>query len=163
MTFEIKEIAELIITGFSLRCPPEDCIHEIPKARDMLLLRKNEIAHMIDGTIQIGFFKELPCNDDENAYFIGYQVTNAEQVPDGMINIVIPAKQYACMHYKGPIEELGHAYGRLKEWIQQEGFLYQQEHWTLESHPTTVDWRDKEFEVEICLPLNYEVGKESIR
>src|SRR5262245_33789099 len=71
------------------------------------------------------------CTDPEDydpetdpfEFFIGVEVTSAEDIPDGMVVREIPANTYVLFTFKGPFENAGavHAYV-YSTWLKESGY-----------------------------------------
>lgn len=138
---KIRELSELKLVGFRVLCPGDQFIKEIPKASLLLDNRLHEIKNVINPHQQVGAFVVGDCSDEEDGYWIGVQVTEYEEVPEGMVTITVPPQKYAAQKYEGPNEQIMDAYNRLHKWIEESGHTRLLDKWHLEIYHS---WKNTE-------------------
>lgn len=92
---------------------------EIPLAISFMKSRIDEIQQRT-GTVMMIFGFE-GTEPGGCIWKLAAEVTTIENVPDGMIPIEIPEKQYAHYHYSGGKNDFGSAYDVLFDWINKNG------------------------------------------
>lgn len=121
-----------------------------------LIARRGEITNLVDPHVHLGVHKEKPTSEAEDGYFIGYEVTTLESVPDGMIGLRIPEQAYAICEYQGPPEGCHAGYDMLEGWIVESGLRRIPTAWTVEVKPlagSTIEEIHANFQMVIHQPL----------
>ncbi|MFP3338771.1 GyrI-like domain-containing protein, partial [Micrococcus sp. SIMBA_131] len=94
--------------------------------------RMDEISYVINPTQQMGAFVVDASSEDEEGYWVCYQVKKVEHVPEGMVAITIPSQTYAVMQHKGSNKAILHTYDELHNWIEQSSWTRRLSAWHLE-------------------------------
>ncbi|MCH1626441.1 GyrI-like domain-containing protein [Ferdinandcohnia quinoae] len=124
---------ELKLVGIRVVCPGDQYVLEIPRASKLLDERKNEIKHVINPTKQIGaFVAGDDCPEEEDGYWVCFEVKEYEEIPQGMVVLTVPPQKYAVLRHKGPNHKIREAYGQLHNWIEENGFTRERDKWHLE-------------------------------
>ncbi|MFD2682631.1 GyrI-like domain-containing protein [Bacillus seohaeanensis] len=147
----VKEIGEKKLVGFRVVC--EDMIgygQEIPKASMSLDRRKDEIMQLVEPVKLIGAFKPMETSEEDDGYWVCYEVHNFEDIPEGMVSLSVPVQKYAVLHFKGCASEIFHVYSHLHQWIEENGYKRKPEKWTLEIYSK---WTETEDHVDLCDPI----------
>ncbi|SEH64233.1 Predicted transcriptional regulator YdeE, contains AraC-type DNA-binding domain [Halobacillus karajensis] len=147
----VREVEEKKLVGFRVVC--EDMAgygQEIPKASMALNLRKNEMKQIVDPVKLIGAFKAAKTSEEDDGYWVCYEVHDFEDIPDGMVTLVIPAQKYAVLNFTGHASEIFKVYTPLHKWIEENGHTRVPEKWSLEIYSK---WTGNEDIVDLCDPI----------
>ncbi|MEL3971932.1 GyrI-like domain-containing protein [Rossellomorea oryzaecorticis] len=128
----IKSLNEIKLVGFRVLCEGEKYIEEIPKAARLLKERSGEIKNVLDLEQQIGSFVVEESTPDEDGYWIGVQVEEYEDIPEGMVTLNIPSQKYAAIIHHGPNDRIRSSYEELHQWISEQGLKRAIQGWNLE-------------------------------
>ncbi|MGI8316921.1 GyrI-like domain-containing protein [Halobacillus mangrovi] len=142
----VKEIEKKKLVGF--RVVSEDMAgysKEIPKASMLLDRRKGEIKNLVEPVKLIGAFKVAETFNEDDGYWVCYEVESFEDIPDG-----IPEEKYAVLHFRGHASEIFRVYEHLHQWIDETGYKRSPEKWTLEIYSK---WTENEDHVDLCDPI----------
>lgn len=115
-------------------CEGAQYIEEIPKAARSLNEKIKEIKHVIDSGRHVGAFVVEESSLEEDGYWIGVQVRDYEDIPDGMTTLTIPPQLYATTLHKGPNDQIRTTYADLHKWIDAEGYTRADNRWNLERY-----------------------------
>ncbi|SFJ31334.1 Predicted transcriptional regulator YdeE, contains AraC-type DNA-binding domain [Halobacillus dabanensis] len=147
----IREVEEKKLVGFRVVC--EDMAgygQEIPKASMALHRRKNEVKQIVEPVKLIGAFKAAETSEEDDGYWVCYEVHDFEDIPDGMVTLVIPAQNYAVLNFKGHASEIFKVYTHLHKWIEENGHTRVPDKWSLEIYSK---WTENEDIVDLCDPV----------
>jgi predicted transcriptional regulator YdeE len=128
----IKSLNEIKLVGFRVLCEGEKYIEEIPKAARLLKERSGEIKYVLDSEQQIGAFVVEKSTPDEDGYWIGVQVEEYEDIPEGMVALKIPSQKYGSIMHCGPNDLIRGSYEELHQWISEQGLERAIQGWNLE-------------------------------
>ncbi|MCA0173825.1 GyrI-like domain-containing protein [Bacillus sp. RAR_GA_16] len=128
----IETLGQLHLVGIRVRCPGEAYVLKIPLVAKQLDERKKEIAHVLNLPYQIGAFVVETSSEEEEGYWVCYQVKKIENVPDGMVAITVPSQSYAVMKHQGSNKNILHTYEELHHWIEKSGSKRKLGAWHLE-------------------------------
>lgn len=105
---------------------PYTLSREIPKLWEQFVKRIHEIPHQV----KPGSFV-CPCHDRVTDFtcYIAVEVSEAENVPDGMLALTVPTQRYAVFTHRGSIRNVPATYQRAWKWIEKMG--YRKDHSTL--------------------------------
>ncbi|WP_102028799.1 GyrI-like domain-containing protein [Salirhabdus sp. Marseille-P4669] len=149
---EVIEVGEKKLVGFRVVC--EDMTgygQEIPKASMTLNRRKGEIKQLVEPNKLIGAFKPMETSEEDEGYWVCYEVHDFEDIPKGMVRLTVPAQKYAVLHFKGHASEIFQAYPHLHQWIEENRYKRTPEKWTLEIYS---NWKENEGHVDLCDPID---------
>lgn len=147
----LKEIGEKKLVGFRVLCNSvEEYKEEIPKAMKALDSRKNEIGHLLEPVKLIGAFKSKETSEEDDGYWVGFDVHEFQTIPDGMVSLIVPAQRYAVLNFNGHGSEIYQSYGDLHKWISKNGYERSPSDWTLEVYSK---WSESEAAAELCDPI----------
>ncbi|MGP4108473.1 GyrI-like domain-containing protein [Virgibacillus sp. L01] len=147
-----REMSEKKLVGFRVVC--EDMAgygQEIPKASMSLDRRKDEIKQLVDPVKLIGAFKAAETSKEDDGYWVCYEVHDFEDIPDGMVSLVVPEQKYAVLRFKGHASEIFQVYTHLHQWIEENGYKRVPDKWTLEIYSK---WTENEDNVDLCDPIS---------
>ncbi|WP_347551632.1 GyrI-like domain-containing protein [Pseudalkalibacillus hwajinpoensis] len=128
----VEELGELQLGGIRVLCAGEQYVHEIPQAALLLEQRMSEIKHVIEPFIQVGAFVVEPTSREEDGYWVCVQVSEAEDLPEGIEAVTIPPQTYAVLKHKGANTEILHTYDILHKWIEESGYMRVKNDWHVE-------------------------------
>ncbi|PFG12069.1 GyrI-like domain-containing protein [Bacillus sp. es.036] len=128
----IETLDELYLVGIRVRCPAEEYLSEIAQAAKQLEDRMDEISYVINPTEQMGAFVVEASSEDEEGYWVSYQVLKVEHVPEGMVAITITSQTYAVMKHMGSNKAILHTYDELHNWIEKSSWTRRLSAWHLE-------------------------------
>jgi len=147
----VREIQEKKLVGFRELCDDMSGYgEEIPKASLSLEQRKDEIKKLVEPVNLVGAFKVEEASKEEDGYWLCYEVQDFEDVPEGMVRLVVPAQKYAVLHFKGHASEIFGVYPHLHKWINDNEYKRLPEKWTLEIYS---EWAENEGDVDLCDPV----------
>ena len=132
LNVHIETLGQLHLVGIRVRCPGEEYMLEIPLAAKQLDERKEEIANVLNLPYQFGAFVVDASSEDEEGYWVCYQVKKVEHVPEGMVGLTIPSQIYAVMKHKGSNKKILHTYEKLHSWIDKSVSKRKLDAWHLE-------------------------------
>ena len=61
----------------------------------------------------IGAFKAAETSNEDDGYWVYYEVESLEDIPDGMVSLTVPKEKYAVHHFKGHSSEIFNIYDQL--------------------------------------------------
>ena len=136
----IKNIGEIKLVGYRVQCPGDQFVIEIPRVAALLNSRIGDIPKTVDSTIQWGAFIVEGCSADDDGYWIGIEVSEYEEIPDGMVGLTIPPQRYAMMRHKGSNHSIRGSYEVLHKWIKDCGYTRLKNKSHLERYDS---WKEK--------------------
>lgn len=137
----IKNIGEIKLVGYRVQCPRDQFVIEIPKAAALLNSRVGDIPKAVDSTIQWGAFIVEGNSPEDDGYWIGIEVSEYEEIPDGMVRLTIPPQRYAMIRHKGSNHLIRDSYEVLHRWIEDCGYTRLKDKWHLERYDS---WKEKD-------------------
>ncbi|MEI5905542.1 GyrI-like domain-containing protein [Bacillus spongiae] len=147
----VKELGEKKLVGFRVVCEDmEGYGQEIPKASMLLARRKDEIKHLVEPVKLIGAFKVAGTSKDDDGYWVCHEVYDFEDIPEGMVSLIVPAQKYGILHFNGHASEIYHVHTHLHQWIDENGHKRLLEKWSLEIYSK---WTETEDSVDLCDPI----------
>lgn len=146
----IEEMGEKKLVGYRVVCEGDQYVQEIPKAVQKLNERLDEIKHLIYPLKQIGAFVAQENTAAEDGYWVCFEVSHYEQVPQGMVTLTVPSQTYAIQKYKGKPSAIFHAYESLHNWIYNNGYKRLPNLWSLEIYS---QWKEEDVVVDMCDPI----------
>lgn len=152
---EVKHFSEMKLVGLRVLCPGDQYIVEIPKASKMLRERMDEIANMVNPSLQYGAFVVEHSSSEEDGYWVCVEVSEFEDIPKDMVTLTIPAQMYAVLRHRGANVEIRQAYNELHQWIEVNGYQRLPNKWHLEAFQ---EWSDPaNIDVELMDTVAFEV------
>ncbi|ARI78688.1 GyrI-like domain-containing protein [Halobacillus mangrovi] len=148
----VTEIRKKKLVGFRVVC--EDMAgygQVIPKASMVLDRRKGEIKNLVEPVKLIGAFKAAETCEEDDGYWVCYEVESFEDIPDGMASLTVPEETYAVLHFRGHASEIYSVYEHLHQWIEENGYNRSPEKWTLEIYSK---WTETEDRLDLCDPIH---------
>ena len=147
----VKVITEKKLVGFRVVC--KDIAgygQDIPKASMLLDERKEEIKHLVQPEIMIGAFKASENSEEDDGYWVCYEVNHFEDIPEDMVTLTVPEQKYAVLQFIGKPSEIYSVYTHLHHWIGENGYNRLPNEWTLEIYSERTETEDR---VELCDPV----------
>ena len=107
------------VVGQKYRGKNED--NEIPQIWQAFMPRVPEIGHIVNPHVAYGICGNMDVDSGEFDYVAGFEVSNAEAVPEGLVSWEVPAAKYAVFSTTLPKigETFEYAY---KTWLPQSGY-----------------------------------------
>ncbi|WP_164669418.1 GyrI-like domain-containing protein [Virgibacillus doumboii] len=137
---------EMKLVGIRLVCSTlKEYQEKIPAVVETMHNRLDEIENKTNPDVFIGIHK-VDATEEEDGYWKCVEVTEFNDVPNGMDAIVIPAQEYAAISHDGIKWEIHQAYGKMHQQIEDSEYERIYNAWTLE----TFDQRKQEEEIIRC-------------
>ncbi|GAM13146.1 GyrI-like domain-containing protein [Mesobacillus selenatarsenatis] len=152
---EVKQLSELKLVGIRVLCPGEQYVIEIPKASKVLSERMDEIANVVNPSLQLGAFVVEHSSNEEDGYWVCVEVSEYEEIPKDMFALTIPAQMYAVLRHRGANVEIKQAYNELHQWIEVNGYQRLANKWHLEAFHECAD--PANIDVELMDTVAFEV------
>lgn len=129
---KIIELHEMKLVGIRVVCPDDQYVHEIPKASFQLKERLKEISYVVSPVKLVGAFVVGDYSEEEDGYWVCVEVSEINEVPEGMVSLVVPEQKYAVIRHQGPNVEIRSTYEKLHQWIEENSFERLHRSWHLE-------------------------------
>ncbi|GEN52339.1 GyrI-like domain-containing protein [Halobacillus faecis] len=147
----VKEFGNKKLVGFRVVCNDmKGYGKEIPEASMALERRKSEIKQLLEPVKLIGAFKAGEISEGDDGYWVCFEVHEFEDIPEGMVRLVVPAQKYAILNFNGHASEIFHVYTHLHQWINDNGYKRVPDQWSLEIYSK---WTANEDRVDLCDPV----------
>ncbi|WP_175991468.1 GyrI-like domain-containing protein [Bacillus sp. Marseille-Q1617] len=130
----IKSLNEIKLVGFRVLCEGEEYLEEIPKAARLLKERSYEIKNAVHPVRQVGAFVVEEMSKEEDGYWIGVQVEEYQDIPEGMVTLTVPQQTYAAIMHHGPGDQIRSSYEELHRWISEQRKERLNHGWNLEMY-----------------------------
>jgi len=121
-----KTVVGLGSPFISILSPDRTNMTVIPRLWSEYLPRKQEIPHRLSST-DLGICTRLPdeskrTHPEELFYLAGAEVTQAGDIPAGMMTIQVPVGRYAVFTHQGQLDALEHTMRYIyREWLPASG------------------------------------------
>jgi len=147
----LRGIGEKKLVGFRVVCDDiKGYGEEIPKTSMLLDRRKSEIKQLVKPVNLIGAFKASETSEEDDGYWVCYEVHEFEDIPEGMVRLVVPEQKYAVLNFTGHASEIFKVYSHLHKWIEENGYKRVPDKWSLEVY---TKWTENECNVDLCDPI----------
>lgn len=94
---------------------------KLPPLWQAFLPRLGEIRHAVGG-LCYGVVRQIAADADELEYFCAMEVSEAKDIPPGMVHIDIPARRYAKFRHQGDIAKIDDTINYIySTWLPQSG------------------------------------------
>ncbi|QQZ09910.1 GyrI-like domain-containing protein [Heyndrickxia vini] len=143
----VKILDELLLVGFRVLCSGDQYTNEISKTSLRLNTRMSEIKHVINPSQQVGAFVVENSSDDEDGYWICFEVSKYEDIPNDMVTLTIPSQKYAVLRHRGSNVEIMNAYQDLHLWMKENNYRRQKEKWHIERFYNWIDPKNVDVEL----------------
>jgi AraC family transcriptional regulator len=121
MEIRIVERGAFAIVGLKYRGKNEH--NEIPQLWQALGPRTGEITHLADDTAAYGINANMDMETGEWDYVAGFEVSSAEDVPQGMVAFEVPAAKYAV--FATTLPHVGETFQNAYHvWLPQAGYQH---------------------------------------
>lgn len=147
----VKEIGAKKLVGFRVVCDDiKEFGREIPKASMALASRKKEINNLVEPVNLIGAFKASETSQEEDGYWVCFEVIEYDDIPEDMVILTVPDQKYAVLDFTGHASEIFGTYEHLHHWISENGYTRVPSNWTLEIYEK---WSENKDQVALCDPI----------
>ncbi|RIW33603.1 AraC family transcriptional regulator [Bacillus salacetis] len=147
----VTELKEMKLIGFRVVCEDTESYgREIPKAFVLLDSRRDEIKNLIDPVKLIGAFKVVDSPHEDDGYWVCFEVNEIEDIPEGMVSLVIPAQIFGVLHFQGHASQIFGVYSHLHQWLDEKGYRGNLEGWNLEIYSR---WSENDNVVNLYNPI----------
>jgi predicted transcriptional regulator YdeE len=147
----VTGLGEMKLVGFRVVCEDTDGYsREIPKTFLSLEEHREGIKHLVDPVKLIGAFKVTDSPQEDDGYWVCFEVKEIEEVPEGMVSLVIPAQEYGVLHFEGHASQIFGIYSHLHQWLDERGYQRQMEGWNLEIYRR---WSVADNQVDVYNPV----------
>ncbi|GAA0134883.1 hypothetical protein YSY43_17230 [Paenibacillus sp. YSY-4.3] len=134
---KIVELNAKKLVGIRVVCPGDEYVSEIPRAAVQLKERLSEIKEVVHPARLIGAFVAGDFSEEEDGYWVCVEVNDIQEVPAGMVSIVVPGQKYVVLRHTGPNTEIRNSYEQLHRWIAENQLERLPRAWHLE---ITEEW-----------------------
>ncbi|MCD4785990.1 MAG: GyrI-like domain-containing protein [Candidatus Eremiobacteraeota bacterium] len=134
----------------------------IPQLWDDFMPRFHEIKNKVNPDVAYGICEsgdvdvtiENMSKDTEFNEVVCFEVSNFDDVPDGMVTRTIPAHKYAMFTHKGELSNLSHTYDYIfGEWLTKSGYDIA-DNFDFELYDERFNLKDqKNSEIDVYLPI----------
>lgn len=116
---ELVEKSAIKVIGVRIIATWDDLFVEMHNAWKAFLPRHTEIPERVS---DVFLGATLSKENDEYTQLIGVEVSDIDEVPDGMIAVEIPSQR--CVHHQhvGPGTGIAASYGKIYKWADREGY-----------------------------------------
>jgi predicted transcriptional regulator YdeE len=105
--------------GTKHSCTREEKGIEIPKAHKAFLYRLGEMRNRTGNGIML--YNPGPIDSNIESWGVCAEVSEIQNIPDGMSSFILPSREYAYCCYIGEIYGIGESYSKLHLWILEHG------------------------------------------
>lgn len=116
--YEIVKIPEYRGIGLKWDGPYTE-ISTLKKMINTMSSRVGEFDHAVNPKVQLGLSYHL--RPDGFTHYSVYEVSEEQQLPDGMIEINVPGMTYFMTHHKKG-QEIGQTYERILHWLKKSDY-----------------------------------------
>lgn len=126
---EVYEQRELQLVGmqtrfFGVDSEKNDMARKLPGLWQQFLPRLDEVSNRIPG-LCYGMLRQTPAGTDELEYYAVTEVTHAEAVPKGMVQVRLPAARYARFTHRGLVTSLDRTVNYIySSWLARSGMRH---------------------------------------
>jgi AraC family transcriptional regulator len=118
VSIKIVERSGFTVVGLKYRGKNEQ--GEIPQLWQVLGPRTGEIENLVDDTAAYGISANVDMETGEFDYIAGYEVSSAEEVPEGMVAFEVPDGKYAV--FSTTLPKIGETFDQAYHtWLPQAG------------------------------------------
>jgi len=120
---EIIRVAPRKVVGIKVSARAENLCDELHRSWLILRERAHEIPHRVnDHFIDLS----LGQKNGNQVRFIGAEVTEVCQPPEGMTDLQVPHQTYLHSRHDGPVEEIAHSFGAIYQWARTNGVVVEE-------------------------------------
>lgn len=107
VTYVVEHQNEKYIIGLELRTNNEECLFTMPAHKDKFF-RENvplKVSNKVTGDILAVYTDYEGDFSKPYSWILGYEVTNLDEVPEGLVGKVVPESNYAVFTTQGPFPQ----------------------------------------------------------
>ena len=147
----VEDIGTMKVVGVKGKCNMATTMADIPPLWKKLMENSDSIKNKV-GECTFGVYTMI---DKENCWALAsYQVSEVDDVPDGMVSEVVPAMKVAKFTHKGREQELKNTYEKIMgEWLPATGLELDWTKPTLEMYDERFKEGSDESECEIWMAI----------
>lgn len=125
----IYQQRELSLAGlhtrfYSVDSEKNNLARKLPKLWQQMLDRLHELSHVV-GETGYGLIRQTPAQTDELDYFAVFEVSKLAVLPPSMVQVTLPAAQYAKFTHLGLPTNLDHTVNYIySSWLVTSGFRH---------------------------------------
>ncbi len=123
MSVRIQEEDAFQVVGVSCRANPSGTLH---KLWETFMQRAQEIKNVSDSSraYQVCRFDDADNEKEEFTFIAGMEVSNASDLPEGMIAHIVPAARYAVFEHHGLLDKMHQTYEYIfGVWMPENGYV----------------------------------------
>lgn len=94
-------------------------INTLKKLINSMSSRVGELDHVVNPETQLGLSYHL--RPDGFVHYSVYEVTQEQQLPDGMVEINVPKMTYLLTHHKKG-QDIGQTYNKILQWLKESNY-----------------------------------------
>ncbi|MFZ0475153.1 MAG: AraC family transcriptional regulator, partial [Halobacillus sp.] len=76
----------------------------------MCNFKKPSLLIIVEPLKLIGAFKAAETSNEDDGYWVYYEVESLEDIPDGMVSLTVPEEKYDVHHFRGHSSEIFNIY-----------------------------------------------------
>jgi AraC family transcriptional regulator len=115
---EIREISEFKVVGLQCQTEMGKTMEDLPKLWDEYMRRIGEIKDRVQEKVGYGISIASDSSSKKFTYLAGTEVSDDNNIPEGMTSITIKSGNYIVFTHKGPVSKIGETYDYIwKEWL----------------------------------------------
>lgn len=150
MSFRTVTKGEFVIVGLE-HTGPYSTMEELPKLWERFMSRIAELQDRVNDKAELGVCYDEP---QQFTYIVGAEVTDAANIPEGMISRRIPEHRYLVFTHRGDLSSLGETYKKIyDEWLPQSGYQRDAEAPFFEWYDERFHPDSKESELDLYIPV----------
>lgn len=115
---EVAHRERMLIVGLEVQAAWQALWTEVPEAWDRFRDRVDEIQHQT-GSVFVEVSVEIA--DDTYTEVLGVEVDRADDVPDGLAVLDVPAANYVHHRHIGPTEAIADTFRLMYDWADEQG------------------------------------------
>lgn len=133
---------------------------EIPQMWGAFMHRSNEIKNIANSSVAYGYAEcrcegECKCGQGGDfLYIAALEVSNFDEIPEGMVTRTVPPSKYAVFTHKGSIETLGITFNNIfSKWLPAAGLAPNQK-FGFEYFDKRFNYSSEDSELDIYVPVS---------
>jgi predicted transcriptional regulator YdeE len=128
---EIVTKESLSIVGFKITCREFELSSEIPKLWKEFKFRARDIKHRKNRNI---LYVCLGKNGDEYTQLVCAEVSQFQDVPEGMTGIIIPPQRYVYYKHGDGSQDIWKSFHEMSVWAKVRGYIIDPGDFKIEYH-----------------------------
>lgn len=106
---------------FSVDSEKNNIAEKLPPLWQEFLAHVNEVEHVVAGNMY-GIIRQTPDNSDRLEYYAAVEVSDGQQIPQGMSRLELPASTYAKFRHDGHFDSLNNSVNYIySSWLFESG------------------------------------------